>query len=344
MSRFSSLLLNWYREHKRKLPWRGHADPYAIWVSEIMLQQTRVDAVLPYYARWMRRFPTIAALARSSEHEVLKLWEGLGYYARARNLRTAAIVVVQRYGGKIPRDPDSLRNLPGIGRYTAGAISSMAFGLDEPALDGNIRRVLSRVFDVDEPAASPESEKQLLQLAIKHLPKGAAGGYNQALMDLGATICIPRSPRCHVCPLRSLCKARKLGIQDQRPVRKSAKFAPHYTVAAAVITRRGRVLMARRPSDGLLGGMWEFPNGRVRGAPANGLHAALQKAYELDVESGELLGVVHHVYSHFGVSVHAYRCKSSSVPKRTNLRWILIGELDDFPMGKVDRLIARKLS
>src|SRR5512140_2840981 len=234
-SRFTERLLNWYADNKRSLPWRGHPDPYAIWVSEIMLQQTRVEAVIPYFERWMARFPSIPELANSAEQDVLSLWEGLGYYARARNLRKSAQLIVEQYGGRLPRDTAALRKLPGVGRYTAGAIASMAFGLDEPALDGNIRRVLARVFDVSEPADSPEGQRQLWELAAKHLPKGRSGDYNQALMDLGATICIAANPRCPVCPVNKVCKARKLGIQAQRPVMKAKKAVPHHMVGAAVI-------------------------------------------------------------------------------------------------------------
>ena len=252
-SRFTERLLNWYRENQRAMPWRGHPDPYAVWVSEVMLQQTRVDAVIPYFERWMRRFPSIADLAGASERDVLSLWEGLGYYARARNLRKSAQVVMDQYGGELPGDPERLRKLPGIGRYTAGAIASIAFGLDAPALDGNIRRVLARMFDVSEPVDLPKGQGRLWELAEKHLPKGNSGEYNQALMDLGATICIPRNPKCPDCPVKVLCKARKLGIQAQRPVLRPKKMGPHYVYAAAVIVRRGRVLMARRPSTGTTG-------------------------------------------------------------------------------------------
>src|SRR5215216_3774529 len=192
MKRLSSRLLKWYRLHKRTLPWRDHADVYAVWVSEIMLQQTRVEAVIPYFERWMRLFPTVRALAAASEQDVLNAWEGLGYYSRARNLYKAAKIVVEKYGGELPRDLDELSKLPGIGRYTLGAISSIAFGMNVPALDGNIKRVYARIFDITEPVDSPRGEKILWDIAERHLPKHDAGDYNQALMDLGATICVPK--------------------------------------------------------------------------------------------------------------------------------------------------------
>lgn len=344
MTSFSSCLLVWYRKHGRSLPWRGRPDPYAVWVSEIMLQQTRVEAVLPYFERWMRRFPTIEKLAAASEQEVLNFWEGLGYYSRARNLHKAAGIIAEKCGGRLPRDPQALLELPGIGSYTAGAIASMAFGLDRPTLDGNIRRVLARVFDVSEPADSPAGEKALWKLATEQLPKGKAGDFNQALMDLGAMICLPRNPRCLFCPVMEMCRARRLGLQEQRPVLKPKKKTPHYVHAAAVIVRRGRVLMAKHPSEGLLGGMWEFPQGRVDGDPARGLKKALQTGYALKVRRGEPLGIIRHAYTHFSVTVHVFRAELLSTSKKAGLKWLRSGELDAYPMGKVDRQIARKWS
>jgi A/G-specific adenine glycosylase len=342
-SRFTSRLLDWYRQNGRTLPWRGHPDPYAVWVSEIMLQQTRVEAVISYFRRWMERFPTIEDLAHASEQDVLNLWEGLGYYSRARNLHKAARLVMQQHGGELPRDPDALRRLPGIGRYTAGAIASMAFGMDQPTLDGNLRRVLARVFDVSEPADSAAGEKILWGLAARHLPKGRAGDYNQALMDLGAAVCLPKNPHCLLCPVADLCKARRLGIQERRPVLKPRKKTPHYVHAAGVIVRRGRVLLAKRPSQGLLGGMWEFPNGRVNGDPAKGLVKALKAAYRLKVRRRDALAVVEHAYTHFSVTVHAFSCEFVSRSENGSLKWISLAELNSHPMGRIDRQIARQL-
>src|ERR1700690_1023269 len=235
MKAFTRRLLVWYRRHARTLPWRNHSDPYAVWVSEIMLQQTRVETVIPYFNQWMVRFPTIKSLAEASEQDVLNLWEGLGYYSRARNLHKAARLIVEQDAGQLPRDLDALRQLPGIGRYTVGAVASMAFGMDEPTLDGNIRRVFARVFNISLPADSSSGEKALWNLAAEHLPKGKAGDYNQALMDLGATICIPKNPRCSICPVMKVCQARMKGIQDQRPVLKPKQKTPNYIQAAAVI-------------------------------------------------------------------------------------------------------------
>ncbi|MBI5945750.1 MAG: A/G-specific adenine glycosylase [Chloroflexi bacterium] len=355
MNKLSASLLKWYRQHGRELPWRGNPDPYAVWVSEIMLQQTRVETVIPYFEKWMKLFPDVRALANASEQDVLNAWEGLGYYSRARNLHKAAKVVASDFNGELPRDLTELRSLPGIGRYTVGAIASMAFGMDEPTLDGNLRRVFARLFDVDEFADSPAGEKILWELAAQNLPKGQAGDYNQALMDLGATICLPNTPkahpRCLLCPLMKMCETRKHGTQEMRPVLKAKKATPQYIHAAAVILQRGRVLLAQRPPDGLLGGMWEFPNARVNADPAKELTKVIYAAYSLkariersrNVKRKEALGIIQHAYTHFKVTVHAFRCDLVSIPKKKNLKWVRLVELDDYPMGKVDRQIANKI-
>jgi A/G-specific adenine glycosylase len=351
MNRLASKLLDWYHTNKRTLPWRGHPSAYAVWVSEIMLQQTRVEAVIPYFAKWMRLFPTVQSLANASERDVLNAWEGLGYYSRARNLHKAAKIVVDQYSGDIPRDLDQLRKLPGIGRYTLGAIASIAFGMDIAALDGNIKRVYARIFDLEVPVDSANGEKILWELADKNLPKGHAGDYNQALMDLGATICVPKNPRCLICPVMKICRARQRGTQNQRPVKTPKKDVPHYVHAAAVVVQRRRVLLSQRPSEGLLGGMWEFPNGRVEGDPAAELPKVLRRAYDirLKVKRGpstgkkEPLAIVEHGYSHFSVTVHAFLSELISLPEETNLRWVSLNKLDEYPMGRIDRQIARMI-
>jgi len=341
--KLSSLLLKWYSKHGRTMPWRDHPDPYAVWVSEIMLQQTRVETVIPYFEKWMKLFPDIPSLANASERDVLNAWEGLGYYSRARNLHKAAKIVASNFNGQLPRDLTALRTLPGIGRYTVGAIASISFKMDEPTLDGNLRRVFSRLYDVTEFADSPVGEKILWDVAAQNLPKGKAGDYNQALMDLGATICLPKNPRCLLCPLMNMCKARENGTQELRPVLKAKKQVPQYIHAAAVIVERGSVLLSQRPADGLLGGMWEFPNARVEQDPAAELEKALRSANRIQIKRGEALGIVSHAYSHFKVVVHAFRCASVSIPKDKKLKWVKLSELENYPMGKVDRQIAQKL-
>jgi A/G-specific adenine glycosylase len=341
MTALSRLLLKWYYRHGRTLPWRDHPDPYAVWVSEIMAQQTRVETVIPYFEKWMKLFPDIQSLANAPEREVLNAWEGLGYYSRARNLHKAAKIVSEKFNGELPRNLDDLRSLPGIGRYTVGALASLSFGMDEPALDGNLRRVFSRLYDVTAFADSPAGEKILWELAAQNLPKGKAGDYNQALMDLGATICIPKNPRCLTCPLLKICQAREHGTQAARPVLKPKKKVPHYTHAAAVVVKRGRVLLAQRPAAGLLGGMWEFPNARVKDNPTRELTAVVSATYNLRLKKKDALGIIQHAYTHFKVTVHAFRCEAVSIPKGENLKWVKIAELGDYPMGKIDRAIAQ---
>jgi A/G-specific adenine glycosylase len=348
-------LLDWYARSARRLPWRrlsgrGHPGPYAVWVSEIMLQQTRVETVIPYFERWMERFPTLESLAAASQQKVLAAWEGLGYYSRARNLHRAAQIVVADHGGVLPREIEDLLRLPGIGRYTAAAIASIAFGQDEATLDGNVRRVLARVFDLRLPARSPAGERQLWELARVHLPPGKAGDYNQAWMDLGALVCTPRNPDCPNCPLAGLCAAYALGVQEERPVRVPKPEIPHHVVTAAVIHQNGHVLIAQRPQQGLLGGLWEFPGGKLE--PGEDLAACLQREIceELGVEIGvhEPLGVFRHGYTHFHVTLHAFHCSLESGEPQPlahhALRWASPAELPDYPMGKIDRQIARQLS
>jgi A/G-specific adenine glycosylase len=349
MTEISERILNWYALHGRVLPWRGHSDPYAVWVSEIMLQQTRVETVIPYFERWMERFPNVRELAAASEQDVLSLWEGLGYYSRARNLHKAARMVVDLYEGELPHDLTALRKIPGIGRYTAGAIASMAFGMDVATLDGNLRRVFARLFDVVEPADGPQGEEILWSLAEEHLPIGHAGEYNQALMDLGSSLCLPRRPACSLCPLGNLCIARSLGIQEQRPVLKPKPECPHYTVTAAVLQRDGKVLLAKRPSKGLLGGMWEFPGGKVeQGEPLEAcLAREIREELGVEIKTGEAFGIYRHAYTHFRITLHAYLCEIiAGEPKpleAAGLAWVALGDLGDYPMGKVDRQIAENL-
>jgi A/G-specific adenine glycosylase len=346
---FAQLILDWYSDNARELPWRDDPDPYVVWVSEIMLQQTRVETVIPYFQRWMRRFPTVSILANALQQEVLNLWEGLGYYSRARNLHRAAKIVLEEFNGEIPQDLKTLTNLPGIGRYTAAAITSIAFGKDEPALDGNIRRVLSRVFNITDPARSTTGEQRLWALASEHLPSGRAGDFNQALMDLGATICIPKKPDCPNCPVSAICQAKALGVQDERPIPKPKTTIPHHTVTAAVILRGEKVMIVQRPQNGLLGGLWEFPGGKLE--PGEDLPACLRREIceELGVEIqvGAPFGIYKHAYTHFRVTLHAYLCTLNGdqphLKEHSDLRWVAFTELNAFPMGKIDRQIANKL-
>ena len=349
MTRFSSRVLNWFAGNARTLPWRGRVSPYRTWVSEVMLQQTRVETVVPYFDRWMARFPTIRHLAAASQSSVLGLWEGLGYYSRARNLHRAARLIVRDLDGNIPSGGSALRALPGVGEYTAAAISSIAFGKDEPALDRNIRRILARVFCVKAAVNSGVGKKQLRDLAARHLPKGRAGEFNQALMDFGSAVCLPRRPRCDACPLDDLCGARRLGIQDQLPARERRQPKPHVLLCAAVVRRQGRVLIARRASKGLLGGLWEFPKTSLDRIPRglrqleSRLASGVPGAPALRLQRPEPLTVIRHAYSHFRVIVHAYVCTTRSQSNQPALRWVRIDRLSKYAMGRIDRTIADRL-
>lgn len=342
-------LLKWYDQHARRLPWRDKPEPYRVWVSEIMLQQTRVDTVVPYFERWMQRFPSLELLAKANEQDVLHAWEGLGYYSRARNLHKAARLIMEQYAGQIPSDRSALENLPGIGRYTAGAIASIAFGKDEPALDGNIRRVMARLFNISVPARSPEGERQLWDLARQVLPPGRAGDLNQAIMDLGSSICTPRAPACLICPVSTHCEARALGVQEERPVMEARPAVPHYTVTAAVIRRNGQVLIARRPSNGLLGGLWEFPGGKLEPGEEllEGLKREIHEELGSSIKVSDPIGIFRHAYTHFKVTLHAFFCElvigEPQAIHASEIRWVKPNSLPEFPMGKIDRLISKQL-
>jgi A/G-specific adenine glycosylase len=345
MSEFSSRILDWYEKNARVLPWRqtgGHSDSYAVWVSEIMLQQTRVETVIPYFERWMRQFPTLAALAEVPQQSVLSAWEGLGYYTRARNLHHAARVVMAEFNGQLPQEIPQLRKLPGIGRYTAAAIASIAFNQDVATLDGNLRRVFSRVFDVDTPADTPAGEEILWALAQKHVPAGRAGDYNQALMDLGASICLPKKALCLLCPLRELCKSRS--VPENRPVLKPKPPVPHKLKLAAVIVQEKTVLLALRPAKGLLGGLWEFPSAGVDADSPEALVAAIETEYGLRLSPLARLTEIRHAYTHFTLTEVAYRCELiQKTDAETSLKWVPLEKLTDYPMGKVDRAISKLL-
>lgn len=338
-------LLAWFARQRRDLPWRRTRDPYAIWVAEVMLAQTRVATVIPYYERFLARFPNVAALAAAPLDEVLKAWEGLGYYARARNLQRAGQEIVARHGGRIPDDPGAVRALPGVGAYTAAALLSIAFGRDEAALDGNAARVLSRLYALPEPRA-----EELRALAQSLLPSGRAGDWNQALMDLGATVCTPRRPRCPACPLAQHCLAHRQGTPEQFPTPRRRRALPHYQVCAAVIEHQGRVLIAQRPTEGLLGGLWEFPGGKQE--PGESLEECLRREIreELAVEIavGAPVATVEHAYTHFRITLHAFHCQLlAGEPQAIGVadwRWVRPDELGRFAFSAADRKVIAALA
>lgn len=344
-------LLDWYDQHAAALPWRENSDPYRIWLSEIMLQQTQVETVKPYFARFLVAYPTVDALATAPLSDVLKLWEGLGYYSRARNLHRAAQTVARDFGGKFPETVEGLLLLPGIGRYTAGAIASIAFGEVAPVLDGNVIRVFSRLIDLPDDVTQLAVKDRLWKLAGEWLPNQRAGDYNQALMELGRTICKPRNPSCKECPIQTHCLAFAQGTQNQRPVKKAKAATPHYDVTAGIIwNEAGQLLIAQRPLDGLLGGLWEFPGGKLEVGETlpDCLKRELREELAIEVEVDDLFTVVQHGFTHFKITLHAFTCRyRSGEPQAIGVKdwaWVLPREVEKYSFGKADREIIRALN
>ncbi|MBN1421967.1 MAG: A/G-specific adenine glycosylase [Planctomycetes bacterium] len=335
-------LLAWFRANARDLPWRGARDPYRVWLSEVLLQQTRVETVIPYYERFIAAFPRVEDLAAADEDRVLKLWEGLGYYTRARNLMRAARIIARERGGRFPETAEDWRALPGIGPYTAGAIASIAFGERAAAVDGNVLRVLARILAVDDPIDDARTRASLARTAETLVPARDPGDFNQALMDLGATICVPRRPHCDACPIARSCRARAAGRQADLPARRPKPKVPHREMVAAAIRRRGRFLIAKRRDGGLLGGLWEFPSGEVLGNEAHA-HALSRIAGDLGlgIRAASLVASVDHAYSHFTQTLHLYVCDADGgrarAKDRARVRWVPRAGFEGYAFPTVQR-------
>ena len=350
-------LLAWVEEgNLRLLPWRVEPrDPYAVWVSEIMLQQTQTATVIPYLQRWLERFPTVEVLAAADQADVLKAWEGLGYYSRARNLHKAAQQIVKEHDGRLPADRQALLALPGIGRYTAGAILSIAFVQRAAVLDGNVRRVLARVYDVEEDVGRSATETHLWHLAealVEAVEPRQAGPLNEALMDLGSTICLPQAPRCLLCPLHAACLARQRGMQEERPVRTARKPLPHFDVTAAVLRRPGypeQFLIAQRPPEGMLGGLWEFPGGKRHNGESLRycLRREMQEELGVEVAVGRPVVSVKHAYTHFRITLHAFECELLAGEPQSvvvaDWRWVTLDDLAHYAFAVTDQRIIAAL-
>ncbi len=351
----SDRLLAWFDQNAAELPWRGLRDPYRIWLSEIMLQQTQIETVVPYYKRFLQKYPSIQDLATAPLDDVLKLWEGLGYYSRARNLHKTARIVSDELGGQFPQSADELMRLPGIGAYTAGAIASIAYNQPTPVLDGNVIRVFARCIDLDEDVTQTTVKNRLWALATDWVPDQRPGDYNQALMELGQTICRPRNPACADCPVRSGCAAYEQGTQHERPVKKKKAPTPHYDVAAGIIhDDQGRLLIAQRPADGLLGGLWEFPGGKQESGEtmAECLKRELREELAIEVEVAGLFVRVKHAFTHFRITLHAHTCRyAGATPPYTEpqlleaqaIAWVTLDEIDAYSFGKADRMVIAAL-
>lgn len=362
---FSQELLDWYEINKRDLPWRRHRDPYYIWVSEIMLQQTRVDTVIPYFHRFIERFPTIQSLADAPEDDVLKCWEGLGYYSRARNLQAAARQVTEQYDGVMPSGKDEVSGLKGIGPYTSGAIRSIAFNIPAAAVDGNVMRVLSRYFLIEEDIMKVKTRTKMEDLVLTLVPDGRASDFTQALMELGALICTPKSPKCLVCPVMEHCSARLEGKEESLPIKTKAKPPrPEYRLTAIVEgtgVHEGKILIRKRPAAGLLAGMWELPHVIVS-ADGSSVPAAMPEETAMVrlrdalLEEGVPVQPIGHVmdaehtFSHIQWNMGVYRCKWQDVPPAAlqaaesaaayetgeeNFRWIHVQDMERYAFPNV---------
>lgn len=354
-SAFIIPLLTWFESAAAELPWRQTNHPYHIWLSEIMLQQTQVATVIPYYERFLQAFPTIKALAEAPQDDLMKQWEGLGYYSRARNLQMAAQQVMSEHGGVLPQTAAELLTLKGIGRYTAGAIASIAFSEAAPVLDGNVIRVFSRLYNIDDDVRQQRVKNAFWDRAealMHDVPAGQAGNYNQALMELGRTVCKPKNPLCGECPVMAYCQAYANGVQTERPVKSKKAPTPHYDVTCGLIwDEQQHLLIAKRPDDKLLGGLWEFPGGKLEEGESleDCLARELYEELGIYVDVGAMYIKVKHAYTHFKITLHAFACTlqaNSPAPNCVDcadFRWVAVDELQAYAFSRADRKIIEDL-
>jgi A/G-specific adenine glycosylase len=338
-------LLHWYHDKCRPLPWRREHLPYQILISEIMLQQTQVQTALPYYERWMARFPDFHAVSAASEDEVLKMWEGLGYYSRARNIHKLSQIIVRDFGGHIPVDHKFLLSLPGIGPYTAGAIMSFAFNADFPVVDGNVERVFARLFNIDAPVKEGLGKKMVWKIASEILPQGRARHFNQAIMDLGALVCLPRSWNCDSCPVRPCCRSADLGLVEHRPVPPVRKKARPLAVSVGILQRGDEVFIQKRPPGGLMPHLWEFPGGKIEAgeSPDEALLREFQEELGASICRLDRIGVFRHSYTAFRVTLHVYFCELKDPSQEplpvvaVDSRWVHPHELQRYAFPAANR-------
>lgn len=344
---FSEHLLTWYGKQRRVLPWRDESDPYRIWISEVMLQQTQVGTVIPYYHRWLQRFPTLESVAQSSLDDVLKVWEGLGYYSRCRNFHRACQIVIKDYGGRVPEDWTPFRQLPGVGDYTAAAVLSFAFGKPHPVIDGNVSRVMARLLAFSRPVT--RGRRIFGERLNGWMDRKRPGEFNQAMMELGSLVCRRNQPHCFECPVADFCEGYKQGVPEEFPVRLETKRRPHKILVVGVIWRGDKFLIQKRPEEGLLGGLWEFPGGKVN--KGESLEEALLREIKeetlLHVSVKKPIGTVEHAYSHFSITLHGYHCSvldgSHLKESETERRWVEPEDLPDFAFPKANHKLFHLL-
>jgi len=343
-------LLAWYRQNSRRLPWRETRDPYRLLVVEYMSQQTPVERVLAYYDRFLQAFPDVHALARARLGQVLKVWEGLGYYARARHLLAAARQIVRDFGGVVPTTYQELRRLPGCGPYTAAAIASIAFDQPVPVLDGNVVRLLCRVFGIRDDPRREATRRSLRILAGQLLPRHQARTFTEAMMELGALVCTPQAPRCDACCWNFTCQARRLPSPTLLPVKRPTPPLPHHDIAVGVIWKQGKVLIAQRPRRGLLGGLWEFPGGKRE--PGETLRRCcareIKEEVGITVRVGRKWATIRHAYSHVRVTLHVFECQyARGEPKPLGcqrVRWVRPDELAHYPFPAANKILLEKIT
>jgi len=347
---FQNHLLDWYDQNKREMPWRDCDDPYKIWVSEIMLQQTRVDQATPYFNRFMEHFPNVNDLAKADQQEVLKVWEGLGYYSRARHLHAASKLVVQEFEGNVPDNWDDITELKGVGPYTASAVLSIAFQKKHAVVDGNVIRVLSRYLGIEDDVRSTFTKNAIQDAADELISEERPGDFNQAVMELGATVCTPSNPNCGECPIQGNCVAYKTAKTEEIPYKSSAKKRPHHQIGVGIVMNEDEeVLIALRPDDAMLGGMWEFPGGKQEEGEniKDTVKRELKEELDIDISITKPFMKLDHAYSHFKITLHAYLCELANgkpKPKSSQeIRWIAINELSDYPFPKANRKLTEKL-
>jgi A/G-specific adenine glycosylase len=344
-------LVKWFQENQRPLPWRRDYSPYAVWISEVMLQQTQVGKVVPYFERWMEHFPNPDSLAVAKEEELLLLWEGLGYYSRVRNLQKAAKKIVLDYEGRIPQNEKELRRLPGIGPYTAAAILSLAFQQDIPVVDGNVERVVARMVDLDQSVKTPSSQKTIKETLTHWLPKGHARDFNQAIMELGATVCTPALPACDTCPVSHGCHALRNGTVKLRPVQTRRPEVVPLISSVGILCDDDRFFIQKRPPGGLMANLWEFPNGTLQGRefPEEALHRTFLESLGVKVTISGKLGKVRHAYTRYRVQLHVYRCSLDPPGQVMKFRgavegrWVTKSELENHAFSSAHRRIIEGL-
>lgn len=337
-------MIRWYNRQARDLPWRRTRDPYKIWISEVMLQQTTVSAVIPYYQRWVREFPAIQDAARAPLLKILRLWQGLGYYQRARNIHKAAQILCALHGGTIPADPCALKRLPGFGPYTAGAVASIAFDIPCPIIDANIRRVMMRVLGLKGYADSSQDQK-ILAFLQTIMPAKKPGAFNQALMELGALLCRSRAPLCLSCPVKLDCRSRREGLQESIP-RPKKRLVQKVEAVAGILRKDKHYFIQRRPSEGLLASLWEFPGGKIESKETSlqALRRAFKEELGADIHSVQPLMRVRHSYTQFHVRLHVFLCRPRTSPREdARHRWVRLPDLVQYPMPSGHARIVEKL-